>query len=270
MPDYHKDAELAPRDIVSRAILSELVKTGARYVYLDMTHLDRDFVKNRFPRIWRTCLEYDVDITEDWIPVSPSAHYMMGGVKTDIDGATSIEGLFAAGEVACTGVHGANRLASNSLLEGLVFGARAARASVEYVKQVKPIHGYPDLPEIKTRQPVRSLEKIRQSLKRVMWNRAGIIRCEKSLSEAHQYFHQWQHVLDGVETNRPSLELMNMLTVGMLITQAALLRRESVGAHFRSDFPTKGEPVAVSLKKGMDYDSGHYWPEASVNDRTTP
>ncbi|HLC14903.1 MAG TPA: L-aspartate oxidase [Thermodesulfovibrionia bacterium] len=268
MPDYHKDAELAPRDIVSRAILSELVRTGARHVYLDMTHLDRDFVKNRFPRIWRTCLQYDLDITEDRIPVSPAAHYMMGGVKTDIHGATSIEGLFAAGEVACTGVHGANRLASNSLLEGLVFGARAARACVQYVKQAgRHIHGCPVLTEIKTKQTIRNLEKLRQSLKRVMWNKTGIIRCEKSLSEAHQYFHQWQPVLDGVEVNRPSLELMNMLTVGMLITQAALLRRESVGAHFRSDFPTKAKPIAIGLKKGRDYSSGNYWPEASVHDR---
>jgi len=125
MKGYHPDAELAPRDVVCRAIVSQMVRTNSNHVYLDLTHRDGNFVKNRFPRIYATCLQYDVDITKELIPVSPAAHYSMGGAKTDTDGVTSIRGLYAAGEVACTGVHGANRLASNSLLEGLVFGARA-------------------------------------------------------------------------------------------------------------------------------------------------
>ena len=132
MKNYHPDAELAPRDVVSRAILSQMVRTKSAHVYLDLTHLDSAFIKKRFPRIYATCLQYNVDITSELIPVSPAAHYSMGGVKTDNDGATSVKGLYAAGEVACTGVHGANRLASNSLLEGLVFGARAGRAAAMY------------------------------------------------------------------------------------------------------------------------------------------
>ena len=132
MHRYHPMGALAPRDIVSRAIWAEMAATKARHVYLDVTHLGTEFVKRRFPTIYATCLRYDIDITEEWIPVSPSAHYMMGGVWTDLNGATTVPGLFAAGEVACSGVHGANRLASNSLLEGLVFGVRAAAAAVAY------------------------------------------------------------------------------------------------------------------------------------------
>src|SRR5207237_2645617 len=124
--------ELAPRDIVSRGIWNEMMETRARHVYLDVTHLGPAFIRKRFPTIYATCLRYDVDITEEMIPVCPSAHFMMGGVKTDVNGATWIPGLFGAGEVACAGVHGANRLASNSLLEGLVFGARAAEAAGGY------------------------------------------------------------------------------------------------------------------------------------------
>jgi L-aspartate oxidase len=135
MPRYHPLGALAPRDIVSRAIWAEMAATKARHVYLDVTHLGAEFVKRRFPTIYATCLRYDIDITEEWIPVSPSAHYMMGGVWTDLNGATTVPGLFAAGEVACSGVHGANRLASNSLLEGLVFGARAATAAVAYASR---------------------------------------------------------------------------------------------------------------------------------------
>ena len=125
MQRYHPHGALAPRDMVSRAIWSEMAATRARHVYLDVTHLGAAFMKRRFPTIYATCLRYDIDMTEEWIPVSPSAHYMMGGVWTDVNGATTLPGLFAAGEVACSGVHGANRLASNSLLEGLVFGMRA-------------------------------------------------------------------------------------------------------------------------------------------------
>ena len=128
MPHYHEAAELAPRDVVARAIIMEMHKTRAEFVYLDLTGLDPEHVKKRFPRIFSTCLQYNIDITTDLVPIRPAAHYAMGGVATDLHGATSLPGLFAAGEVASTGVHGANRLASNSLLEGLVFGARSATA----------------------------------------------------------------------------------------------------------------------------------------------
>ena len=135
MDRYHPARELAPRDVVTRAIHSEMAATGANHVYLDMTHLNADYITQRFPRIYRTCKELGIDITAEPIPVSPAAHYIMGGVRTDLWGATTVPGLFAAGETACTGVHGANRLASNSLLEGLVYGERAGLAAARLCPQ---------------------------------------------------------------------------------------------------------------------------------------
>src|SRR3989449_11327349 len=141
MKRYHEMAEMAPRDVVSHAVWNEMIEMCSRHVYLDVTHLAPGFIRERFPTIYATCLRYDVDITEEMIPVCPSAHFMMGGVWTDTRGATSVPGLFAAGEVACTGGHGANRLASNSLLEGLVFGARAVEAAAEYASHRPPERG---------------------------------------------------------------------------------------------------------------------------------
>ena len=193
MQRYHPMGALAPRDIVSRAIWAEMAATKARHVYLDVTHLGAEFVKRRFPTIYATCLRYDIDITEEWIPVSPSAHYMMGGVWTDLNGATTVPGLFAAGEVACSGVHGANRLASNSLLEGLVFGARAATAAVAYAgRQPMPSVGAQDVPS--KHEPVGKLEdaeKLRSSLRRVMWGQVGVIRSGESLIRACAQLFRW-------------------------------------------------------------------------------
>lgn len=239
MKNYHPDAELAPRDIVSRAIISEMVRTGSTHVYLDLTHRDSEFIKKRFPRIYATCLRYDLNITRDLIPVSPAAHYMMGGVKTDINGATSIEGLYAAGEVACTGVHGANRLASNSLLEGLVYGYRAGVKAAEEVKsqeskvkrKIKLLANYPDF----------DFEEVRTSLRRLMWEKVGIIRCGASLNEAIEKLSEWKYIIEMDFDTRRGLELKNMLTVGFLITRSALERKGSVGAHYRSDFKERGE-----------------------------
>jgi L-aspartate oxidase len=246
MKGYHPDAELAPRDVVTRAILSQMVRTRASHVYLDLTHLDANFVKNRFPRIYATCLQCDIDITKELIPVSPAAHYVMGGIKTGTDGSTSIKGLYAAGEVACTGVHGANRLASNSLLEGLVFGARAGRAAADYGRPLTMHHA-----EAVTRKGAASdssfyemsnfeLEEIRHSLRRLMWEKVGIIRCEKSLAEARKNFEKWSFILDKTFRTRRELELKNMIEVSRVITESALFRRGSVGGHYRSDHPDKG------------------------------
>ncbi len=254
MKNYHSMAELAPRDVVSRAIISEMVKTKGNHVYLDMTHLGKDFVKKRFPRIYSTCLQYDVDITEDLIPVSPAAHYMMGGVKTDIYDATTIKGLYAAGEVACTGVHGANRLASNSLLEGLVYGARAGKSAlnspisseqlaVSHQSLVKTSDQCP-MTNDQTRLNGRSMpdhEEIRRALRKLMWERVGIIRCAESLKNAKEKLAEWSFILDKTFLTRREIELKNMLTVARLITEAALLRKGSVGAHYRSDYPQRGE-----------------------------
>ncbi len=250
MKEYHPDAELAPRDVVSRAIISQMVRTNSNHVYLDLTHLDSDFVKHRFPRIYATCLQYDVDVTKELVPVSPAAHYIMGGVKTDINGATSIKGLFAAGEVACTGVHGANRLASNSLLEGLVYGARAGVSAREYGLEAR-INGIEvealninESKYIKRRSHDITrfdIEEIRHSLRKLMWEKVGIIRCADSLTEAKKKLDKWSFILKEEFNTRRELELQNMIQLAQLINSAAILRKNSVGAHYRSDIPFKAE-----------------------------
>ncbi len=241
MPGYHPMADLAPRDTVARAIVSEMVKTGAMHVYLDLTHLDKDFIKRRFPLIYSTCLQFNVDITRELIPVSPAAHYIMGGVKTNLKGETSIKGLFAAGEVACTGVHGANRLASNSLLEGLVYGAETGKTAAQYAEKVS----VPDSVQITNRKSSAfsetDLELIKNSLRQLMWEKVGIIRCRESLADAKDMLKEWDFVLAADFFSRQELEIKNMLTVANLIIDTALLREGSIGAHYRSDFKERGE-----------------------------
>ena len=241
MRRYHEMAEMAPRDIVSRAIWNEMVATSTRHVYLDVTHLDTGFIRERFPTIYATCLRYDVDITEEMIPVCPSAHFMMGGVWTDTHGATSIPGLFAAGEVACSGVHGANRLASNSLLEGLVFGARAAEAAAAYANGPGATRDGSKVRKTETDAESRSdqlaMEKLLNSLRRLMWAKVGIIRNRDGLLAALAQLAKWEERLKGRCQTRRELEIQNMVTVGHLVATAALQREHSLGAHFRSDFP---------------------------------
>ncbi|WP_447979174.1 L-aspartate oxidase [Candidatus Nitrospira bockiana] len=245
MARYHADAELAPRDVVARAIWSEMAVTRSRHVYLDVTHLSAAFIKTRFPTIYATCLRYDIDITEEWIPVSPSAHYHMGGVRTDIDGATTLPGLLAAGEVACSGVHGANRLASNSLLEGLVFGARAAHAAVEFARRLPtgspPLPGLRDLPG-EAGAVLDDAEKLRSSLRRLMWGKVGLIRTGDSLTRALAQLSRWDRVVSRSFSARRDLEVKNMVQVARCIAEAALWRENSVGAHYRADFPESNRP----------------------------
>lgn len=245
MKDYHPDGDLAPRDIVSRAIISQMVRTKSKHVFLDLTHMDSAFIKKRFPGIYATCLQYDVDIASDLVPVSPAAHYIMGGVKTDLYGATKIHGLYAAGEVACTGVHGANRLASNSLLEGLVYGARAGKAALKFAMKkkqtglrTKDIDQY--LRNVQKSSQISDCEEIRHALRKMMWEKVGIIRCEESLGEAQAQLEAWSFILDRVVTTRHENELKNMILAASLITEAARMRKGSVGAHYRSDFPKRG------------------------------
>ena len=239
MPAYHARAELAPRDVVSRAIVSEMLKTKSEHVYLDLRHLDPGFVRYRFPRIYSTCLKFDIDITEDMIPVSPAAHYMMGGVWTDKDGGTDMPGLYAAGEVACTGVHGANRLASNSLLEGIVFGARAGIAAAAHGLK-KPIPRKDSITYMAADAAKGDLLKIRSQLRRLMWGDVGIIRSGESLRRAIDTIGGWKALRDSGPLSRSWLELKNMLTVGELISGAAIARKGSVGAHYRTDYKTRG------------------------------
>jgi L-aspartate oxidase len=236
MKNYHSDGELAPRDVVSRAIISEMVKTKSSHVYLDLTHLDSQFIKNRFPRIYTTCLNYGIDITKEMIPVSPAAHYIMGGVKTDIYGRTTLPGLYAAGEVASTGVHGANRLASNSLLEGLVYGKRAGETARE--ERAANFSGLSWNSEIKFRE-LEKADEYHNLIRRVMWERAGIIRCKESLSIAKRELEGLRHVVMYYYKERKALEVKNMLQCSMAIVESALERQCSVGAHYRSDYPDK-------------------------------
>jgi L-aspartate oxidase len=244
MHRYHPLGALAPRDIVARAMWAEMAATRARHVYLDVTHLGADFVKRRFPTIYATCLRYDIDITEEWIPVSPSAHYMMGGVWTDINGATTLPGLFAAGEVACSGVHGANRLASNSLLEGLVFGMRAGLSAIWWASR----HPLPDLGRQRDSlrrcqfERLEDAEKLRSSLRRTMWGQVGVVRSRESLIRATAQLSRWMQMVSKPFATRADLEAKNMVQVAYCVAEAALWRENSVGAHFRSDFSQAKRP----------------------------
>jgi L-aspartate oxidase len=249
MSGYHEAAELAPRDVVSRAIVMEMHKCRSEFVYLDLTGLDPEHIKKRFPRIYSTCLEYNLDITTDLMPVRPAAHYAMGGVATDLDGATNLGGLYAAGEVAATGVHGANRLASNSLLEGLVYGARAARAMIEQKSSSQPGHRAGEripapLPsESATRTSAAGpaeLEKLVAKVRATMWDKVGIIRSGKELSEAVRRLDTLTLPL-AAAPSRLRYETQNMLEVARLIARCALAREESRGAHYRTDFPLKND-----------------------------
>lgn len=237
MPDYTPLGELAPRDIVARSILFEMRKTSSDRVFLDVTHLPVNFVTTRFPNIYKYCFDHGLDITKGLIPVAPAAHYMMGGVKTNTWGETNIQGLFAAGEVSCTGVHGANRLASNSMLEVLIFSKRivekAGANTIESApRQIKEIHcSLSDREVLQTVAPV-SL----RALQDLMWHQVGIIRDRTGLFQAADVLAAWQKCLPE-PTDRPTYELNNLVLTGRLVAEAALIREESRGAHFRSDIP---------------------------------
>jgi L-aspartate oxidase len=241
MKAYHPDAELAPRDIVSRAILRHIAATAATCAYLDVRHFPHGRFRERFPNLAALCQDFDIDVTRDLIPVRPAAHYMIGGVTVDDHGRSSIESLLACGEVASTGVHGANRLASNSLLEGLVFGKRVG-------KQAATAAGAPDnavrsrhLKHTVTISPRTELDlpDVRNSLRAVCWRNVGIERTGDRLVESVEIIDFWgRYVMDKVLTHRMGWETQNMLTVARCMAQAALARKESRGTHYRGDFPT--------------------------------
>ncbi|HUI77231.1 MAG TPA: L-aspartate oxidase [Bryobacteraceae bacterium] len=229
MERYHPLQELAPRDVVARAIVTEMTRTRTPHVLLDLTHLDGGFVRQRFPRIFETCRHYGVDITRDPAPVRPAAHYAMGGVGTDLEGRASIPRLFAAGEVACTGVHGANRLASNSLLEGVVFGARAGRAMREWIARPPASAG--------EGEPFEAPERTAAEYRRIAWDHCGIVRCGDGLRQALAQLEADR--LQPAEFTLERAEARNIREVALLIAQCAFAREESRGAHFRTDFPAK-------------------------------
>jgi len=236
MAKYHSMAELAPRDVVARAIMHELERSRAKdpVVYLDLTHLDPAHVQQRFPRIYKTCLQYNIDITEEPVPIRPAAHYAMGGVRTDLDGRTSLPGLYAAGEAAGTGVHGANRLASNSLLEGLVFGARAGNSMRDELKL--PARKASDLPPAAySNGPVSvPVEASIGDLQTLMWNQVGIVRTASGLKQAVNRLEEMAQV--SRPHSRREYEARNLQIAGSLVARSALAREESRGAHYRTDF----------------------------------
>jgi len=244
MCDLHPMAELAPRDIVSAAIVEEMVRTKSPHVYLDLGHLDPARVMSRFPGIAETCAVYGLDITRDLIPVRPGAHYMMGGVVTDIDGRTSVDGLYAAGEVACTGLHGANRLASNSLVEGLVFGESAGRLAAEEALASK-VGRFPETHvsrAVPAREVTVDLADLRQSLQALMNRAVGVFREGADLASAVRTLEHWREYLMPARFTDPAgFELQNMFVAATLVLRGAVMRQESRGAHRRRDFPERDD-----------------------------
>jgi len=258
MSKYHEMGELAPRDVVARAIAHELEisRTKEPVVYLDMTHLMPEHIKARFPRIYSTCMQYNIDLTVDQVPIRPAAHYIMGGVRTDLLGHSSLPGLYAAGEAACTGVHGANRLASNSLLEGLVFGARAGQAMRD------EISANPPGPARMALQPAAgdsstNVEEFIRDVQDLMWLKAGIVRSRQGMTDALRHL---QSLSDRrpLPFSRRNCEARNIHAVALLITRSALARLESRGAHYRTDYPahddTRFKKHSIVTEKGVRFE----------------
>ncbi|MCY3741959.1 MAG: L-aspartate oxidase [Candidatus Poribacteria bacterium] len=259
MEKYHEKGELAPRDVVSRAIQSEMDSTGFPCVFLDITHESEDFILERFPTISDTTKRYGLNINVDLIPVRPGAHFMMGGIRTNTDTQTNLKGLYACGEVACTGVHGANRLASNSLLECLVYGARAGTNAAIFANsyQAPVISGQlqegfgattrdalTDNRKLKTDN--YSTESIKDVIRETLWKNVSIERNGEGLQETLAELQDLMESLGSVLTNPEvadvaTVETVNMLNVALMITQSALARTESRGAHYRADFPTQND-----------------------------
>ncbi|GAB1159476.1 L-aspartate oxidase [Paenibacillus illinoisensis] len=243
MERYHPQLELAPRDIVARAIVSEMETTNSTFVYLDITHESAELIKHRFPTIYETCMRYGLDMTTDWIPVAPAAHYMMGGVKTDLNGESSIGRLFACGEVSSTGVHGANRLASNSLSEAIVFGHRI----VERIQTLPPLNSI----QIETPSPLsvgnrtweeqQPISERRLRLQKMMVRQVGLRRNGAGLQGALDKLESEMDIFNYLLTHKEEMEYANLLTCAWLVTSGALHRQESRGAHYREDFPLRDD-----------------------------
>lgn len=242
MERYHELKDLAPRDVVARAIDSELKRRGEKWVYLDLSQIGKERIKERFPHIYSTCLSRGFDLTKEPIPVVPAAHYICGGVLTDLDGRTSLNGLYATGETACTRVHGANRLASNSLLEALVFAERACARAKEGIQEASLPK---DVPELERKGGVEEegviLSHDREELKRLMWDYVGIVRSDKRLLKAKERVGILKREVEDFYSNhtltRSSIELRNMVLVAELIIKCALQRQESRGLHYNVDHP---------------------------------
>ncbi|MNS06522.1 L-aspartate oxidase [compost metagenome] len=246
MERYDARKELAPRDVVARAIAAEMAKDGRDFVWLDLRHLSPELVASRFPNIVVFCRDNGFKLPQDMIPVAPAAHYFIGGVRTDLWGRTSIPGLYAAGEAAATGLHGANRLASNSLMEAAVFGRRVAEAIAETAATVavEPLEAPSHAADVPPSGDGGSLAAMRAELQAEMWEHVGLLRREEGLQEALTRIKAWQDVLASAPPEgapREFWELRNLVTAARLITEAALWRKESRGVHARTDYPEMDE-----------------------------
>ncbi len=252
MHSYHPLAELAPRDIVARAIIDQMKKTKNDYVYLDATKI-KDKFSQRFPTIYKNCLALNIDPEKEYIPVAPAAHYTMGGIKTDTWGQTNLTNLYACGECTSTGVHGANRLASNSLLEGLVFGNRITQKikknntyySIEKLKELNLSYNFP-----REKYKEYDLLKLKQELQKLMWNKVGIIRNPSDLKNVRQKISEWKFIFKSELKTTEGFELANLIILADLVTNSALQREESRGAHYREDFPDRDD---INWKKHIIY-----------------
>jgi L-aspartate oxidase len=241
MEKYHPELELAPRDVVARAIVQEIEQTKSTFVYLDITHEPAELVKQRFPNIYHFCLQYGLDLTADWIPIAPAAHYMMGGVRTDLNGETNIRRLFACGEVSSTGVHGANRLASNSLSEAIVFGRRI----IEQIHKLPPLTDEPSLSvqTHKQESPTQAIVERKLKLQKTMLRYVGLRRDAAGLERGLTELKRQLPLLEFCLTKREEFEFANLLTCALLTAQSALARQESRGAHTRGDFPERNDAL---------------------------
>jgi L-aspartate oxidase len=253
MEKYHPQLELAPRDVVARAIVTEMENTKSTFVYIDITHESEELIKHRFPTIYEYCLKYGLDLSTDWIPVAPAAHYMMGGVKTDLNGETSVLRLFACGEVSSTGVHGANRLASNSLSEAIVFGRRI----IERIMHLAPQTKQPVLEFEQTRKEIAKQAIVEKKLKlqKIMLRYAGLVRTAKGLQKGLEELSRQLPIYDSHMSKREEYEFANLLTCALLTTEAALRREESRGGHYREDFPQPDDQhwkKHIVFKRGED------------------
>ncbi len=250
MPEYHELAELAPRDVVARSIFMEMRKNGEKNAFLDITHKDKEYLEKRFPTISQTCLKYGIDMSKDYIPIAPAEHYCMGGIKTDVYGKTSIKGFYACGEAACNGIHGANRLASNSLLEGLVFGHRIGTEANEILADYDgECPRFVSDDERKPSLPKEELQQYIDLLRHTMTHNVGIIRSEERMTKAMDTVVEIKEKIYGMENDcNEAFILQNNVLLAEALISAALERKESRGSHYRSDYPEKDD---INWKKNI-------------------